>query len=217
MSDSPAPPTGSRSLLHKNRFEAFSDGVFAIAITLLVLDLGVPETAIENPLQSVIDEWPAYLAYVVSFASVGALWLEHNAITENLRFTDTALIRLNLLLLLLVSFIPFPTSLLSEFRGNPEAVRVAVTLYGITLLAASSMIAVLWRHAVRARLVREDLSDEDAQTLAKRLNPSLWAYLAIILAGLVVPRLAVLGYLAIAVFLILPFGLFRRRRTTQEG
>ena len=94
---------------------------------------------------------------------------------------------------------------------------MAVTFYGITLLAASTMISVLWRHAVHAGLVREDLSDEDAQTLAKRLNPSLWAYLGFILAGLVVPRLALLGYLAIAVYLILPFGLFRRRRTTREG
>jgi uncharacterized membrane protein len=217
MSDSPVVPRGSRSLLRTNRFEAFSDGVFAIAITILVLELGVPETAIENPLQAVVDEWPAYLAYVVSFASVGALWLEHNAITEHLRFTDTALIRLNLLLLLVVSFLPFPTGLLSDFHGNAEAVRVAVTLYGLTLLAASTMISVLWRHAVRARLVREDLTDEDAQALAKRLNPSLWAYLILILAGLVVPRAAVLGYLVIAVFLILPFGLFRRRRTTREG
>lgn len=217
MSDSPVVPGGSRSLLRTNRFEAFSDGVFAIAITILVLELGVPEAAVEHPLQSVLDEWPTYVAYVVSFASVDALWLEHNVITEHLRVTDTVLIRLNLLLLMVVSFLPFPTGLLSEYRGNAGAERVAVTFYGITLLAASTMISVLWRHAVRARLVREDLSDQDAQALAKRLNPSLWAYLAIIVAGLVVPRLAVIGYLAVAVYLILPFELLRRRRTTREG
>jgi uncharacterized membrane protein len=123
MSASPVVPDGSRSLLRTNRFEAFSDGVFAIAITILVLELGVPETAVEHPLQSVLDEWPTYVAYVVSFASVGALWLEHNAITEHLRVTDTVLIRLNLLLLLLVSFLRFPTGLLSEFHGNSGAER----------------------------------------------------------------------------------------------
>ena len=217
MSDSPVVPGGSRSLLRTNRFEAFSDGVFAIAITILVLELGVPETAVEHPLQSVLDEWPTYVAYLVSFASVGALWLEHNAITEHLRVTDTVLIRLNLLLLLLVSFLPFPTGLMSEYHGNAGAERVAVTLYGITLLATSTMIAVLWRHAVRERLVHEDLTDQDAQALTKRLNPSLWAYVVMILAGLALPRVAVIGYLAIAVYLILPFELLRRRRTTREG
>ncbi len=213
MSDSPAVPGGSRSLLRTNRLEAFSDGVFAIAITILVLELGVPEGAIEHPLQSLLDQWPTYMAYVVSFASVGALWLEHNAITEHLRFTDTILIRLNLLLLMLVSFLPFPTGLLSEFHGNAGAERVAVTTYGLTLLAASTMIAVLWRHAVSQRLVDEDLGDEDARTLTKRLNPSLWAYLILLPAGLIVPRATVFGYLVIAILLILPTGLLRRPRT----
>jgi uncharacterized membrane protein len=213
MSDSPAVPGGSRALLRTNRFEAFSDGVFAIAITILVLELGVPEGAVEHPLQSVLDQWPTYMAYVVSFASVGALWLEHNAITEHLRFTDTVLVRLNLLLLLLVSFLPFPTGLLSEFHGNAGAERVAVTIYGLTLLAASTMIAVLWRHAVRQRLVDEDLGDDDARTLTKRLNPSLWAYLILLPAGLIVPRVTVFGYLVIAILLILPTGLLRRGRT----
>ncbi|MCU0296256.1 MAG: TMEM175 family protein [Candidatus Nanopelagicales bacterium] len=187
--------------------------MFAIAITILVLELGVPETAVEHPLQSVLDEWPTYVAYVVSFASVGAFWLEHNAITEHLRVTDTVLIRLNLLLLMVVSFLPFPTGLMSEYHGNAGAERVAVTLYGITLLAASTMIAVLWRHAKRERLVHEDLTDQDAQALTKRLNPSLWAYAVLIPAGLALPRVAVFGYLAISVFLIMPFELFRRHRS----
>lgn len=214
MSDSPEPPGGARSLLRTNRFEAFSDGVFAIAITILVLELGVPEGAIEHPVQSLLDQWPTYLAYVISFASVGAIWLEHNAITEHLRFTDTVLVRLNLLLLLVVSFLPFPTGLISEFHGSAGAEQVAVTLFGLTLLAASAMISVLWRHAVRARLVQEDLGDEDAQALAKRLNPSIWGYVVLITAGLIVPRVAVFGYLVIAIFLILPI---RRRGTTQQG
>ncbi len=70
------------------RFEAFSDGVFAIAITLLVLELGVSEAATEHPIRSIVEEWPSYVAYLVSFASVGAIWLEHNAITEHLVRAD---------------------------------------------------------------------------------------------------------------------------------
>jgi uncharacterized membrane protein len=202
----------TRLRLGTNRLEAFSDGVFAIAITLLVLDLGVPEASVGHPLEAVMEEWPSYLAYLVSFASIGAIWLEHNTITQHMRHTDTVFVRLNLLLLLVVSFLPFPTGLLSEYRGNFGAERVAVTFYGLTLLAASGMIAVLWQHAVRERLVREDLSDDDAMALAKRLNPSLWAYLILIPAGLLLTRLVVFGYLVIALVLILPFELFRRSR-----
>ena len=119
---------------------------------------------------------------------------------------------MNLLLLLVVSFLPFPTGLLSEFYGHPDAERVALTLYGFTLLAASGMIAVLWKHARRERLIHQDLKDQDARDLAKRLNPSLWGYAGMIPAGLLIPQFVVLGYLAIAVLLIPPTEMFRRDR-----
>jgi uncharacterized membrane protein len=201
--------------LRTNRLEAFSDGVFAIAITLLVLELGVPQSSVDDPMGAIAAEWPSYVAYLVSFASVGAIWLEHNTITEHLRNTDTVFIRLNLLLLLVVSFLPFPTGLLSQYHGHLGAERVAVTLYGVTLFAASVMISVLWHHAMREQLVREDLDAADALTLSRRLNPSLIAYVVLIGTGLLVPRVALFGYLGIAVFLIVPFELFRRHRTGQ--
>ena len=120
------------------RLEAFSDGVFAIAITLLVLDLAVPATqhSEQDLLKAVGDEWPGYLGYLVSFSTVGALWLGHNAITDYLDRADSALLRLNLLLLFFVSFLPFPTRLLSEYVRTDRAERVAVTFYGLTLLVA---------------------------------------------------------------------------------
>jgi uncharacterized membrane protein len=113
-----ASPTSDRPRLRRTaRLEAFSDGVFAIAITLLVLDLAVPaaQHSARHLLQAIGDEWPGYLGYVVSFATVGALWLGHNAITDYLDRADTTLLRLNLLLLLFVSFLPFPTRMLSEY------------------------------------------------------------------------------------------------------
>jgi uncharacterized membrane protein len=93
------------------RLEAFSDGVFAIAITLLVLDIGVSATAGQDLGGAIRGLWPSYLAYVASFSTIGAAWLGHNAITEYLDRTDAAFVRLNLLLLLIVSFLPFPTRL----------------------------------------------------------------------------------------------------------
>jgi uncharacterized membrane protein len=87
--------------------EAFSDGVFAIAITLLVLELAVPSGSEDDLLDAVLNQWPSYLAYLVSFASIGAVWLEHTVITEFLDHATSVLIRLNLLLLMVVSFLPF--------------------------------------------------------------------------------------------------------------
>ena len=100
------------------RMEAFSDGVFAIAITLLVLELAVPSGSDVDLLGAVLDQWPSYLAYLVSFSTIGAVWLAHTVITEFLERATPVLIRMNLLLLMLVSFLPFPTRLLGEYVGD---------------------------------------------------------------------------------------------------
>jgi uncharacterized membrane protein len=142
---------------------------------------------------------------VTSFSTIGAAWLGHNAITEYLDRADAAFVRLNLLLLLVVSFLPFPTRLFAEYIEQEKPERVAVTFYGLTLLLASLMLWVLWRYAVRADLVRPDLADEEIQLLTRRLNPGLAGYVVLIAAGLFLPVIAVVGYLAIALYYIIPF------------
>ena len=186
------------------RLEAFSDGVFAIAITLLVLDISVAGDAGQHLLHSVAELWPSYLAYVASFATIGAVWLGHNAITEYLERADVLFVRLNLLLLLIISFLPFPTRLFADYIRQDSAERVAVTFYGISLLLATTLLMVLWRYAVRAHLVRPDTADEEIQLLTERLTPGLVGYLVLIIPGLFVPILAVIGYLAIALYYIIP-------------
>src|SRR6266436_6031593 len=187
------------------RLEAFSDGVFAIAVTLLILDIGVSGTAGHDLLGAIRSLWPSYLAYVASFSTIGAAWLGHNAITEYLDRADAAFVRLNLLLLLVVSFLPFPTRLVAEFIRQDKAERVAVTFYGIVLVLATTMLLVLWRYAVRAKLVRPDLADEEIELLTERLTPGLGAYLVLIVSGLFLPVIAVIGFLGIALYYIIPF------------
>jgi uncharacterized membrane protein len=187
------------------RLEAFSDGVFAIAVTLLVLDIAVPGNAGQDLLGAIGKLWPSYLAYAVSFSTIGAAWLGHNGITEYLDRADAAFVRLNLLLLLMVSFLPFPTRLVADYIHQTGAERVAVTFYGITLLLTTTLLTVLWRYAVRAKLVRPDLADEEVELLTERLTPGLAAYLVLIVSGLFVPLVAVIGYLAIALYYIIPF------------
>lgn len=203
---------GRPGLRRTARLEAFSDGVFAIAITLLVLDLAIPATkqSEQHLLTAIGDEWHGYLGYVVSFSTVGALWLGHNAITDYLDRADVTLLRLNLLLLFFVSFIPFPTRLLSEYVATERAERVAVTFYGLTLLIASALLYLLWKYALHARLVRPDAGDEEITLLSHRLIPGLGGYGLFIVVGLFVPAAAVIGYFVIALFFVIPVRIRRR-------
>jgi uncharacterized membrane protein len=217
----PAPGPLPRGL-RTGRLEAFSDGVFAIAITLLVLDIALPLGASNHLLRSVGDLWPTYLAYIASFSTIGSLWLGHNAITEYLERASATFIRLNLLLLLFVSFLPFPTKLVADYIGHDTLERIAVTFYGLTLLLASTLLLTLWRYAVHKRLVRPDAADEEIDLLTQRLTPGLGAYLALLITGLFFPVAGVIGYLAIAIYFIVPSrvlttAIHRRRHRSPQS
>ena len=181
---------------------------------MLVLDLSVPASpnSVQHLLHAVAEEWPGYLGYVVSFATIGALWLGHSAITDYLERANVTLLRLNLLLLLFVSFLPFPTRLLSAYVTKGEAEKVASTFYGLTLLVAAALLSLLWRYALHARLIRPDANDEEVTLLTQRLSPGLAGYGLFIVTGLFVPVAAVIGYLVIALFFLLPVPIPRRRR-----
>jgi len=189
-------------------------GFSLLASTLLVLDLAVPASpnSVQRLLGAVGDEWPGYLGYIVSFATIGALWLGHTAVTDYLERANTTLLRLNLLLLLFVSFLPFPTRLLSAYVTRGEAEKVASTFYGLTLLVAAALLSLLWRYALHARLIRPDVKDEEVTLLTQRLSPGLAGYGLFIVTGLFVPVASVIGYLVIALFFLLPVPIPRWRR-----
>ena len=120
-----AEPQEPAKIKHKkNRLEAFSDGVFAIAITLMVLEIAIPVENGEGThlLSGLAHEWPVYLTYFISFMTIGAVWIEHSALVDALDHIDGIFMRLNLVLLLFCAFLPFPTRLMSEFAGDiPES------------------------------------------------------------------------------------------------
>jgi uncharacterized membrane protein len=209
-------PSGSRRprTRRTDRLQSLSDGVFAFAMTLLVLDIAIPATeqSARHLLHAVVEQWPSYLGYLVSFSTVGAIWLGHNAVTDYLDRADVTLLRLNLLLLLLVAFLPFPTHLLSSYLGTDRAERVAVTVYGITLLVTSALLSLLWRYALHVRLIRPDTDDDEVTLLTHRLTPGLAGYALAILVGLFAPVVALFGYLVIAFFFIIPLPVPWRRR-----
>jgi uncharacterized membrane protein len=204
MSDN-GPPERRRVLnLRTSRMEAFSDGIFAIASTLLVLDLAIPAVTSDVAGQ-LREQWPIYLAYLVSFATIGQAWLGHSVITEYLERADSILLRLNLVLLFFVSLLPFPTHMLAEYFSSETAERIAVTVYGLNLLAISGFTSVLWHYAVGEHLVRQDTSDAEMRALTSKLDPSLVSYAVAIGIGLLWPKVAVALYLLIALFVIIPF------------
>ena len=186
------------------RLEALSDAVFAIAITVLVLELGVSADAHEHLLRSILHEWPSYLAYVTSFLTLGVVWLQHSNITGSLRAADPTLYRLNLVVLLLASFLPFPTKLVSEFIGEREPERVAVVFYGFTLLALALALTAFVRYAVEHRRLVKDHIDEETAAAALGHQPSFLLYGVGIGLGFLLPTVAVFFYLVTALYLGIP-------------
>ena len=206
-----AEPTAPEKTRHrKNRLEAFSDGVFAIAITLLVLEIAVPVvekgSAAARSCAGSREEWPVYLAYFVSFMTIGAVWIEHSALVDALDHIDGVFMRLNLVLLLFAAFLPFPTRMMSEWDGNVPAERVAVVFYGIVLLIMTLMLLILGRHAEREGLFGDDLADErkEEARVKYQLTPSLIAYAVAAVLGFLSPRLGIGLYLLIAIYLAIP-------------
>ena len=144
---------------------------------------------------------------MTSFTTIGGLWLAHHAIFRRLASADAVVTRLNLLLLMLVSFLPFPTRLVAEAIHLTSAERAAVIFYGLVLLAISIVISVLWRHAARRRdLLAADVTDEEAAAITVRTAPSVGFYAVFICLALLAPQVAGLGYLLVAVL-----GVFRQR------
>jgi uncharacterized membrane protein len=187
-----------------SRTEAFSDGVFAIAITLLVLDLNVPDTSLDNLWSGILHEWPSYLAYTTSFLTIGAVWLAHHGLFARLRYVDRTLMRFNLLLLMVVAFLPYPTRLVAEAIRNEDAERAAVIFYGLTLFAISFVIAVMWRVVAAKRdLLEDEVGDAEVDAILRATTPDPGVYVAVIVVGLLAPRVAAFGYLVASVVLVL--------------
>lgn len=163
------------------RIEAFSDGVFAIAITLLILEIQVPPQTPHGGLRAALaDLWPSYLAFLASFMTIGVMWLNHHRLFTLINKNDDGLIAFNLLLLLGITWLPFPTALLAEHLQGPHVDQQTASLvYAGSFFALSIVFNVLWRYAVRAKIVNEDLN-VILITKQYALGPILYALLVVV-------------------------------------
>lgn len=155
------------------RLEAFSDGVFAIAVTLLVLELRAPLPGTlqgDTLLRALLHAWPSYLAFVTSFVTVLIMWINHHNLFKMIRRTDHNLLLLNGFLLLVVTFIPFPTNVLAEYIREPDA-RTAAIFYSGTFLAMAIAFNLLWRYASRdRRLLARDADERTIRIINKQFR-----------------------------------------------
>jgi uncharacterized membrane protein len=209
-------PRSSTGVKNKARLEAFSDGVFAIAITLLVIEIVVPQHAGSHLLSALFHERPVYLAYFIAFISIGIVWIEHNALTEALDHVNAGFLRLNLLLLLLVAFLPYPARVMEEYLSLVDTEhggeRTAVAFFGLVLFLLRLMLIVLGRYAEREGLFGDDTAEErvEENRVRYQLGPSLIFYAVATACGLVSPYLGVSLYVLIGVYLLLPVRTVKR-------
>jgi uncharacterized membrane protein len=184
-----------------NRLEAFSDGVFAIAITLLVLEIGVPAADEGELWHALTEEWPSFAAFAVSFFVIGIIWVNHHGVIDHIRRANRSVLYLNLLLLFSVAFIPFPTALLAEHldAGVDQEVAAAVYMGAMSLMAVC--FGVLWTYiTAHKRELGVDLTDEEIRHRTRLFTAGTPVYIAGIGIAFISPEVVLVITALLAVY-----------------
>jgi uncharacterized membrane protein len=193
-----------------NRLEAFSDGVLAVAITLLVLDIKVPEITPRYPTlaRALAHQWPHYAAFAVSFITIGIIWINHHAMISRLRIADHAILGMNLLLLLTIAVLPFATALMAAYLNRHQGQHLAAAVYSGSFLVMSIVFTLLNRLILlhKPHMLSLELPEERRRQILRRAIQGLIPYL---LATALAPvsayvTIAICG--AVAVYYAFPIG-----------
>jgi len=187
------------------RLETFTDGVFAIAITLLVLGIGVPEPD-EPLLAALVDQWPAFLAYVVSFLTIGIMWINHHQLFTLIGRSNMTFALIHVVFLMFIAFLPYSTDVMAERLGSGVDEVAAMVLYGGTTFAIAVMYNVIWRYAAGAggRLLRSGIEEEIRRAGARGYQYAPFGYLLITLLAFINPLISLIGFAAYAIYWALP-------------
>ncbi len=189
-----------------NRLEAFSDGVFAIAITLLVLDIHVPEPGSGSLGHELLAQWPSYAAYVISFITIGIIWMNHHAAFSRLRAVDHSILIWNLFLLLSVGILPFTTSLMATYLKEGSGEGLAAAIYGASFLLMGAIFVLTNRQILfrRPGLLREPIPPDVARRTLQFAALGQIPYLLAVLLAFVSPYITLAICAACAVYYALP-------------
>jgi uncharacterized membrane protein len=184
--------------MRTNRLEAFSDGVFAVAITLLVLEINVPGG--ENLWHQLKEEWPSFAAFAVSFWVIGIIWVNHHGVIDHLRRADRGVLYLNLLVLMTVVFIPFSTELFAVHLKSGADEKVAAIVYSSSFLAMGVSFGLLWTYVTSHReALGVSLTDEEVRSTRRSFLIGNPIYVLAFAMSFVSPA-AVLAIVALVAF-----------------
>ncbi len=192
------------------RIEAFSDGVFAIAITLLILEIKVPQDPGGGLGSALLHLWPSYLAFLASFFTIGVMWMNHHRLFTLIGAATDTLIGLNLLLLLGVTWIPFPTALLAEHLTTSND-RIAAVVYAGSFFLISIVFQVLWRHAMRTEGILLAEKKEEAHSIHLQYRWGPLFYVVAIVIALVNGTACLIWSTLLGIYFSLPPRLWARR------
>lgn len=200
------------------RVEAFSDGVFAIAITLLILEIKIPSPGPTQLSLQLLRQWPSYVSFVISFAFIGIMWINHHRLFTHINRSDDALLILNLLLLLGVTAVPFPTAVLAAHLRQPGQ-RTAVLLYNGTYVFIAICFNILWRYAASKghRLLAHDVDDQAIDHITRQYAVGPLFYLICFALAYVSVAASLILNGALACFFALPPHLVKRKRQSQTS
>jgi uncharacterized membrane protein len=187
-----------------SRLVAFSDGVFAITITLLILEIRPPSDDNESLLHGLLELWPSYLAYAVTFLFIGQVWVNHHVMFDHIRAADRTVLLLNTLLLMVVAFLPFATSVLADALRDAEDERTAVVFYALAFAVTALTFNAVWQYASRHRLLSEALEPAAATAIGRRFQLALAWLAAGAALGALLPVLGVAVVVAFNAYYWLP-------------
>ncbi|MGZ4399577.1 MAG: TMEM175 family protein [Gaiellaceae bacterium] len=199
------------------RLETFADGVFAIAATLLILNVDTGVGSGSRDLGArLLHIWPSYVGYGVSFLTIGIMWANHHMLMNQIGRVDRRFMMLTVGLLLCIAFVPFPTRLVAEHIRDDGA-RAAALAYGATMTAASIMFLSVWLYASRGmRLLREDADVRAVRGITRSYVPGTPVYLGSTLIAFASPTASVVLFAAIAVFYLIESSVFGGRRAPAD-
>ena len=189
--------------------EAFSDGVFAIAITLLVLDLHVPEVG-DGSSRMPSPAVAGNASYAVSFLTIGIIWINHHGLMRHIERCDRPLLCLNIFLLMMVGVLPYPTALISHYARSPNATAAAVA-YGSVMVAMALLFNAIWHYAIHAGLLAPGADPREVSGFTRSYLPGPLLYLTGTLLAFVSADASLVMYAAIAIFYVASASLWGRR------
>jgi uncharacterized membrane protein len=199
--------------LSTGRLETFADGVFAIAATLLILNVDSAVDEVSGGLgERLLEVWPSYLAYAVSFLTIGIIWVNHHTVMSLIERVDRRFLLATVVFLMCVAFIPLPTRLLAG-HVREDGAKAAALLYGITLTATAVMFNVIWfSAAIGRRLLKADADPKVVSGITRSYLPGPWIYLGATLVALVSPTASAILFGAIALFYVVESSFFAGSR-----